>query len=67
LYEKIRRDKSAETINLKLIYAGYLILLFINNFETNVLLAGSRTAIVYPAMLEIFPFLAMAGGPFFNF
>jgi len=52
---------------LKLIYLSYFTLLFMNNFEINVLLAGSRTAIVFPAMLEFFPFLSMAGGPFFNF
>ncbi len=66
LYER-RSDPATETIDIKVIYLSYITLLFMNNFMTNVLLAGSRTAIVYPALLEYFPFLAMEGGPFFNF
>lgn len=62
-----RSAPSPITLDLGLLYAGYFVLLFMNNFLTNVLLAGSRTAIVFPALLEFFPFLLMTGGPFFNF
>lgn len=66
LYE----EKSILAVNITLIkcvYTSYFILLFMNNFEINVLLAGSLTAIVFPAILNFFPFLAMSGGPFYNF
>ncbi|MFZ4441400.1 MAG: hypothetical protein ACOYOS_23560 [Syntrophales bacterium] len=66
LYEK-RMEIPDKRHALKLLYASYFTLLFMNNFEINVLLAGSRTAIVFPAILELLPFLSMKGGPFYNF
>lgn len=66
LYEK-RSELCTGTLDLKIVYAAYFTLLFMNHFLTNVLLAGSRTAIVSPAILALFPFLTMTGGPFFNF
>jgi hypothetical protein len=66
LYEK-RMELPDKVPVLKLIYPLYFTLLFMNNFEINVLLAGSRTAIVFPAILKLFPFLSMKGGPFYNF
>lgn len=49
------------------VYYAYFVLLFTNNFFINVILAGSRTAIVFPSLLNLFPFLCMDGGPFYNF
>lgn len=66
LYEK-KQALSEEIYNLKFVYIIYFVLLFMNNFEINVLLAGSRTAIVFPVLLQFFPFLTMAGGPFYMF
>jgi len=66
LYEK-RCEVFKKTGNYRLIYASYIVLLFMNQFDTNVLTAGSRTAIVFPATMKLFPFLLMEGGPFFNF
>jgi hypothetical protein len=66
LYKK-EMERPDKTPVLKLIYVSYFTLLFMNNFEINVLLAGSRTAIAFPAILELLPFLSMKGGPFYNF
>lgn len=50
-----------------LLIPGFIGILFIGNFMTNVLTPGSMTAVVSPVLFRFFPFLVREGGPFFGF
>jgi hypothetical protein len=51
----------------RVMVSGFIVLLFLGSFMTNVLIAGSMTSVVRPVLFRFLPFLIREGGLFADF